>query len=92
MFETLIPRNIRLAEAPSFGKPIIQHDPFCTGAVAYRNLAREFIERRGDGVAQNRPALGRGLDGMLETQIGSTGIPLTTNASIAPEAVGCEEN
>jgi chromosome partitioning protein len=46
VFETLIPRNVRLSEAPSFGQPIIQYDPHCVGSAAYRNLAKEFIKRR----------------------------------------------
>ena len=45
VFETPIPRNVRLGEAPSFGLPIIQYDPTCTGAKAYRELARELLER-----------------------------------------------
>ncbi len=45
VYETLIPRNIRLSEAPSFGRPIMKYDPYCTGAVAYKRLAREFIDR-----------------------------------------------
>ena len=46
VYETLIPRSIRLGEAPSYGKPIIQYDKHCTGAAAYRQLAREFLGRR----------------------------------------------
>ena len=46
VFETLIPRNVRLSEAPSYGKPIIDYDPHCVGSAAYRNLAKEFIKRR----------------------------------------------
>jgi chromosome partitioning protein len=45
VYNTLIPRNVRLSEAPSFGKPVIQYDPNCSGSVAYRNLAREVIAR-----------------------------------------------
>lgn len=48
VYETLIPRNVRLGEAPSFGKPIITYNPYCTGAAAYRQFAREFIERHRD--------------------------------------------
>ncbi len=45
VFETLIPRNVRLGEAPSFGQPIIAFNPQSSGAAAYRQLAREFMER-----------------------------------------------
>ena len=45
VFETVIPRNVRLAEAPSFGKPIILYDVASIGAQAYMGVARELIER-----------------------------------------------
>jgi len=45
VYETLIPRNVRLGEAPSFGKPIITYQSFSTGAAAYRQFAKEFVER-----------------------------------------------
>ena len=45
VFETVIPRNVRLAEAPSFGKPIILYDVASVGAQAYMGVARELIER-----------------------------------------------
>ncbi len=44
-FETLIPRNVRLSEAPSYGLPIHLYDARCSGAKAYQELARELIER-----------------------------------------------
>ncbi len=44
-FETIVPRNVRLSEAPSYGKTIFQYDPKSTGAIAYNNLAKEFIKR-----------------------------------------------
>jgi chromosome partitioning protein len=44
-FETIIPRNVRLGEAPSFGKPIALYDPTSRGALAYRQLAEELIRR-----------------------------------------------
>jgi chromosome partitioning protein len=47
IFHTVIPRTVRLSEAPSFGKPIFAYDPIGVGAVAYRNLAKEVIERFG---------------------------------------------
>jgi chromosome partitioning protein len=41
VFDTVIPRNVRLSEAPSFGVPVTLHDPFCAGSDAYVALARE---------------------------------------------------
>jgi len=45
MCQTTIPRNIRLAEAPSHGKPALLYDPGCRGAEAYLQLAEEIRER-----------------------------------------------
>ena len=45
VFETVIPRNVRLAEAPSHGKPIMYYDITSRGAVSYLELAREIIRR-----------------------------------------------
>jgi len=45
VFETVIPRSTRLAEAPSFGKPIIHYDKYSSGSAAYELLAQEFIAR-----------------------------------------------
>ena len=45
VFETMIPRSTRLAEAPSFGKPIIHYDKYSSGAAAYDVLAQEFVTR-----------------------------------------------
>jgi chromosome partitioning protein len=47
VFETSIPRNVRLAEAPSHGKPVLLYDVKSRGALAYVSLAREVITRRG---------------------------------------------
>jgi chromosome partitioning protein len=52
LFKTTIPRNIRLAEAPSHGKPVALYDPRSRGAEAYRNLALELLERNGMKVAK----------------------------------------
>ncbi len=46
LYDTVIPRNIRLAEAPSHGVPIMLHDTRCSGAKAYSALADEFISRQ----------------------------------------------
>lgn len=45
VFTTVIPRNVRLAEAPSYGKPIVEHDKWSKGARAYKQLAKEVVER-----------------------------------------------
>lgn len=47
IYKTPIPRNIRLAEAPSFGQSIFDYEPACRGANAYIDLAIEFLTRRG---------------------------------------------
>ena len=44
VFRTIIPRNVRLAEAPSYGKSILEYDPDCIGALSYRKLAEEVID------------------------------------------------
>jgi chromosome partitioning protein len=45
VFDTVIPRNVRIGEAPSFGRPVIHHDPHCAGAAAYFELAKEVAAR-----------------------------------------------
>jgi chromosome partitioning protein len=47
IFATVIPRTVRLSEAPSFGQTIFAYDPLSPGATAYRNLGKEVIERFG---------------------------------------------
>jgi chromosome partitioning protein len=57
VFQTVIPRNVRLAEAPSYGKPIIAYDPHSKGAEAYSQLAREIISRE---IAYESKSAGQG--------------------------------
>jgi chromosome partitioning protein len=52
VFDTVIPRNVRIAEAPSFGKPVLLHDPTSKGAIAHLQFARELLERSGVAVAE----------------------------------------
>lgn len=54
VFETVIPRNVRLSEAPSYGRPIDLYDPASSGSAAYRELARELLQRAEHG----RPRVG----------------------------------
>jgi chromosome partitioning protein len=46
VYETVIPRNVRLAEAPSHGKPVTEYDPYSKGAKAYKAAAKEFLQRQ----------------------------------------------
>ena len=54
IYKTPIPRNIRLAEAPSFGQAIFDYEPACRGAEAYIKLAVEFLTRRGANIDDYR--------------------------------------
>jgi chromosome partitioning protein len=45
VFKTTIPKNVRLAEAPSFGMPVIEYDSRSKGAISYMNLAKEFVKK-----------------------------------------------
>jgi len=47
LFQTPIPRNVRLSECPSHGKAVIDYDPSSSGSVAYQKLAKEFLKRQG---------------------------------------------
>lgn len=56
VFRTIIPRNVRLAEAPSFGKPVLLHDKESRGALAYLALAGEMIRREEEAANPPEPA------------------------------------
>jgi chromosome partitioning protein len=55
VFATVIPRNVRISEAPSYGQPVGRYDVQCAGAIAYAHLAREYRARRG-GPGRRRAA------------------------------------
>jgi len=59
VFKTVIPRNVRLAEAPSYGKSILTYDPRCPGAAAYGNLAKEIINNNNNN---NKNKKNRNID------------------------------
>lgn len=61
VYEAVVPRSIRLAEAPSYGLPIALYRDDCKGAEAYRALAQEFLRR--DGRARTGPVPAAALDG-----------------------------
>jgi chromosome partitioning protein len=56
VYETVIPRSVRLSEAPSFGKSILEYAPSGAAAQAYRALAREFIERQPSPATPREPS------------------------------------
>ena len=56
VFDTVIPRNIRIAEAPSFGKPVIIYDPTSKGAMAHMAFARELLGRQGIKIEEAKVA------------------------------------
>ena len=80
VFRTIIPRNIRLAEAPSFGKPVLFHDRESRGALAYLALAGEMIRRE-----EERAASGCG------ESMGSTEAAAVSGAGGAASSAGTSE-
>jgi chromosome partitioning protein len=83
VFETIIPRNVRLAEAPSFGKPIVLYDIASVGAQAYLSVARELVQRDTSSPASPEPVTERSQAPELVSQPeGSTEAPADT----APES------
>ena len=79
VFEAIVPRNVRLSEAPSHGLPALIYDLKCAGSEAYIRLARELIGRLpaigGGGMSAERPAkgLGMGLSALLGEAAPDTG-------------------
>ena len=47
VFKTVVPRNVRLSEAPSYAMPVLEYDSRSKGSAAYRSLARELLEKHG---------------------------------------------
>jgi hypothetical protein len=86
VFRTIIPRNIRLAEAPSFGKPVLFHDKESRGALSYLALAGEMIRREEE---EAEKATGSG-EGVVQTSTGDTvastggGVEASAAAAEAP--------
>ncbi|MBD3335397.1 MAG: AAA family ATPase [Candidatus Eisenbacteria bacterium] len=50
VYRTMIPRNVRLGEAPSFGKPVVTYDRSCAGSLSYMNLAKEILDNESQGI------------------------------------------
>lgn len=68
LFNTTIPRNVRLAEAPSYGKPALAYDPRSRGAEAYIKLAKEIMDRGIDRPALAPSELGKMPESIIEEQ------------------------
>lgn len=83
LFSTTIPRNVRLAEAPSYGKPALAYDPRSRGAEAYIKLAKEVMDR-GQTPAVAPSELGRGSTQELRPNLDSR--PAETPEEIAVDA------
>ncbi len=93
MFSSVIPRSVRLSEAPSFGEPVVTLDPSSRGAVSYRLLAAEVEERYGLEVHVPPPPpqeIGAGGVGVSEAAArrgpGGRGY-----GTVAPEPAGLDE-
>ena len=69
VFRSVIPRNVRLSEAPSYGLPISLYDDRSKGAEAYKGLAAEVMEREGVGMAAKPRGLGKGLNAIIGADI-----------------------
>jgi chromosome partitioning protein len=81
VFKTVIPRNIRLAEAPSYGKPILMYDITSVGASSYMAVAKELIERSETDVSPSELAL----------PVPTTTEPASPAAETTPDPVAKEE-
>ena len=60
VFNTIIPRNVRLSEAPSFGKPVVLYDITSRGATSYLSLSKEIMDAEGNGNGEKAYGIGSG--------------------------------
>ena len=83
VFRTVIPRNIRLAEAPSFGRPVLFHDKESRGALAYLALAGEMIRREEEEARQGAGAPAEGPAAADQPADSESDPPQTTDPALA---------
>jgi chromosome partitioning protein len=91
VFRTIIPRNIRLAEAPSFGKPVLFHDKESRGALSYLALAGEMIRREEE--ANEHAAAALHASASVETEVAidpRANVAQSAEPSNAPEIADVE--
>jgi chromosome partitioning protein len=86
VYKTVIPRSVRLGEAPSFGKPIVLYDPHSTGAVRYRELALEVMGQAGVSRARGVAAEARGEQTEVAGAARPPGQPEGRAIPVAPPA------
>ncbi len=60
VFDTIIPRNVKLSECPSFGKPVVLYDIASRGAISYLALSKEIMDAEGDGNGKKTYGIGTG--------------------------------
>ncbi len=82
VYQTIIPRNVRLAEAPSFGKPIILYDLASVGAQAYVNLAKELLDRHQRGVPLTSELVPMGDAPPVSAATSTATVEVSDNASL----------
>lgn len=88
LYETVIPRNVKLSESPSFGKPVVVYDPESKGSAAYIQLAKEFLRRNGMvGEFENEKSEIKAEATPTETSAPSE-IAVTTEVALEKEVVG----
>jgi hypothetical protein len=90
VFRTIIPRNVRLAEAPSFGVPAMLHDRDSRGALAYLALAGELIRRAEEPEAYWAEMAPAPAEAAVPTEPGETVLTLVEDD--APPAAASEES
>ena len=78
VFQTVIPRNVRISESPSHGLAVIEHDPKSVGAESYRLLALELLERVGSPQTIARPAVEGGAGNGAPEEVINGGAPKRT--------------
>jgi chromosome partitioning protein len=86
VYDTVIPRNVRVSEAPSYGKPVLVYDLKCVGSEAYLRLATEIIQREKELLAEaGRPGNGERKDGDGERKDSEAPQPASDQPSSLPD-------